>query len=25
VFHMFPLTLEGLGDAVNHLTRGGRA
>jgi uncharacterized protein len=24
VFNMFPLTLEGLGDAVNHLTRGGR-
>jgi uncharacterized protein len=25
VFNMYPLTLEGLGDAVNHLTRGGRA
>ncbi|MBK7864041.1 MAG: VWA domain-containing protein [Archangiaceae bacterium] len=25
VFNMFPLTLEGLGDAVTHLTRGGRS
>lgn len=25
VFPMFPLTLEGLGDAVRHLVRGGRA
>ena len=24
VFEMFPLTLEGLGEAVNHLVRGGR-
>ena len=25
VFPMFPLTLEGLGEAVRHLVRGGRA
>src|SRR6185295_14987445 len=24
VFEMFPLTIEGLGEAVNHLVRGGR-
>jgi uncharacterized protein with von Willebrand factor type A (vWA) domain len=24
VFPMYPLTLEGLGEAIDHLTRGGR-
>jgi uncharacterized protein with von Willebrand factor type A (vWA) domain len=24
IFPMFPLTLEGLGEAVGHLTKGGR-